>query len=68
MILQVLFYLEFRKEFSGSGGATSPSSIKTQLQYEILSGSFMRVDIFLGTKNDAEYLKTMKKDKECKDF
>lgn len=46
---------EFKKEFAGSGGAISPSAIKIQLQYELLSGSFMRVDIFFGTKNDAEY-------------
>ncbi|RDY22902.1 hypothetical protein CHF27_010810 [Romboutsia maritimum] len=52
---------EFKKEFLGSG---SPSSIKIQLQYELLTGSFMRVDIFSGTKNDAEYLKTMEKDKK----
>lgn len=59
---------EFKKEFAGSGGVISPSAIKIQLQYELLSGSFMRVDIFSGTKNDAEYLKTMKKDKERKDL
>ena len=52
---------EFKKEFPGSGGSGSPSSIKIQLQYELLTGSFIRVDIFSGTKNDAEYLKTMKK-------
>lgn len=59
---------EFKKKFPGSGGAGSPSSIKIQLQYELLSGTFMRVDIFPGIKNDAEYLKTMKKDKERKDL
>ncbi|MDK2587531.1 IS4 family transposase [Romboutsia sedimentorum] len=59
---------EFKKEFAGSGGVISPSAIKIQLQYELLSGSFMRVDIFSGTKNDAEYLKTMKKDKERRDL
>ncbi|MGL4450444.1 MAG: hypothetical protein ACRCTZ_04550 [Sarcina sp.] len=35
---------------------------KIQLQYELLTGSFMRVDIYLGTKNAAEYLNIMKKD------
>ncbi|MEG1990400.1 MAG: IS4 family transposase [Clostridia bacterium] len=59
---------EFKKEFPGAGGSGSPSSIKIQLQYELLTGSFMRVDIYSGTTNDAEYLKTMKKDKERKDL
>lgn len=59
---------EFKKEFAGSGGVISPSAIKIQLQYELLTGSFMRVDIYSGTKNDAEYLNIMKKDKERKDL
>lgn len=59
---------EFKKAFPGSGGSGSTSSIKIQLQYELLSGSFMRIDIYPGTKSDAEYLKTMKKDKDCKDL
>ncbi|HBC2035125.1 TPA: IS4 family transposase, partial [Clostridium perfringens] len=32
---------EFKKKFPGSGGAGSPSSIKVQLQYDLLTGSFM---------------------------
>jgi len=59
---------EFKKELPGSGGSASPSSIKIQLQYELLSGSFMRIDIFPGTKHDAEYLNTMTKDKDLKDL
>lgn len=59
---------EFKKTFPGAGGSGSTSSIKIQLQYELLSGSFMRIDIYPGTKSDAEYLKTMKKDKDCKDL
>ncbi|MEG2985618.1 MAG: transposase, partial [Peptostreptococcaceae bacterium] len=50
---------KFKKEFPGSGGSGSTSSIKIQLQYELLSSSFMRIDIYPGTKSDAEYLKTM---------
>lgn len=37
---------EFKKKFPGSGGVASPSSIKIQLQYELLTGSFMNIDIF----------------------
>ena len=51
---------EFKKKFPGSGGSGSPSSIKIQLQYELLTGSFMNIDIFSGIKTDVEYLKTMK--------
>ncbi len=59
---------EFKKKFPGSGGSGSPSSIKVQLQYELLTGSFMRVDIFSGIKTDVEYLKTMKKYKNNKEL
>ncbi len=41
---------EFKKKFPGSGGSASPSSIKVQLQYELLTGSFMNIDIFSGIK------------------
>lgn len=43
---------KFKKKFPGSGGVASPSSIKVQLQYELLTGSFMNIDIFSGIKND----------------
>lgn len=59
---------EFKNEFQGAGGSGSPSSIKIQLQYELLTGSFMRVDIFSGTKNDTEYLNVMKEDNKCNDL
>lgn len=58
---------EFKKKFSGSGGVASPS-LKVQLQYELLTGSFMNIDIFSGIKNDVDYLKTMKKYKNNKDL
>lgn len=59
---------EFKEEFPGTGGSNSSSAIKIQLQYELLSGTFMRVDIFSGTTNDAEYLEVMKNDKDLKDL
>ena len=59
---------EFKKKFPGSGGSGSPSSIKIQLQYKLLTGSFMNIDIFSGIKTDVEYLKTMKKYKDYKDL
>lgn len=52
---------EFKNKFPGSGGSASPSSIKIQLQYELLTGSFMKIDIFSGIKTDAEYIKSYEK-------
>lgn len=45
---------EFSEEYKGSGGSASEAAIKIQLQYELLSGTFMCCDIERGTKNDAE--------------
>lgn len=59
---------ESEKKFPGSGGVASTSSIKIQLQYELLTGSFMNIDIFSGIKNDAEYIKVMQKDRQNKDL
>ncbi len=59
---------EFKDDFPGSGGVSSSSAIKIQLQYKLLSGSFMRMDIFKGIKHDAEYLNIMEKDTENKDL
>ncbi len=59
---------KFKKKFLGSGGSGSPSSIKIQLQYDLLTDSFMNIDIFSGIKTDVEYLKTMKKYKYYKDL
>ncbi|SQB61424.1 transposase [Clostridium perfringens] len=52
---------EFKKKFSSSGGSGSPSSIKVQLQYELLTGSFMNIDIFSGIKTDVKYFKNNEK-------
>lgn len=59
---------EFADEFFGSGGSASPSAIKIQLQYELLSGMFMKADIFSGTKNDVTYLDVMETDSRPKDL
>lgn len=59
---------ESEKKFPESGGVASTSSIKIQLQYELLTGSFMNIDIFSGIKNDAEYIKVMQKDRQNKDL
>ncbi|MCQ9628618.1 transposase, partial [Cetobacterium somerae] len=59
---------EFANEFAGTGGSASSSAIIIQLQYELLSGSFMRLDIFSGTNSDVNYLDIMGIDKERGDL
>ncbi len=51
----------FYNEFKGSGGSSSKSAIKIQLQYDLLTGNFLCCDIFDGTTGDCNYLETMDK-------
>ena len=51
----------FYNEFKGSGGARSKSAIKIQLQYDLLSGSFLCCDTCSGTSSDSKYVETMDK-------
>lgn len=53
---------EYADKFPGAGGSGSSSAIKIQLQYELLTGSFMKMDIFPRTKADATYLESMEKE------
>ena len=53
--------LNFYDEFKGSGGARSKAAIKIQLQYNLLSGSFLCCDIDNGTSSDGKYVETMDK-------
>lgn len=50
---------KFASEYRGSGGSSSKSAIKIQLQYDLLSGSFLCCDFFSGTVNDYNYLDAM---------
>lgn len=50
---------KFCNEYKGSGGSSSKSAIKIQLQYDLLSGSFLCCDFFSGTVTDSNYLETM---------
>ena len=51
---------KFSTEFKGVGGS-SKSSIKIQLQYDLLSGDFICCDPISGAINDATYIDTMNK-------
>ncbi|MGL5702960.1 MAG: IS4 family transposase [Cetobacterium sp.] len=59
---------EYADKFPGAGGSGSSSAIKIQLQYELLTGSFMKMDVFSGTKADATYLESMEKDNKKNDL
>lgn len=50
---------KFALEYKGSGGSSSKSAIKIQLQYDLLSGNFLCCDFFSGTVNDYNYLNEM---------
>lgn len=59
---------EYADKFPEAGGSGSSSAIKIQLQYELLTGSFMKMDIFPGTKADATYLESMEKENKKNDL
>ena len=40
-------------------GSTNPSSVKIQLQYNLLTGEFILCDVLEGTKNDPSYIPTL---------
>jgi hypothetical protein len=48
----------FAPFYESAGGDTSPSSIKIQYEYDVLSGGFLELQLGCGRKNDAEYLQT----------
>lgn len=62
--------IEYLDKYPGTGSAKNPmSSIKIQLEFDLLSGQFLNYDIFSGTTNDTLYLdalsKTIEKDDLC---
>lgn len=50
---------KFNNEFKGSGGSSSKSAIKIQLQYDLLSGEFICCDTYSGTSSDSKYVDVM---------
>ena len=59
---------KFYNEFKGSGGSSSKAAIKIQLQYDLLSGSFICCDTYNGTASDGKYVEIMDKYTEAKDL
>ena len=50
---------KFCNEFKGAGGVSSKSAIKIQLQYDLLTGSFICCDNYSGTSSDSKYVEVM---------
>ena len=50
---------KFCNEFKGSGGVSSKAAIKIQLQYDLLTGSFICCDTYGGTSSDSNYVEVM---------
>lgn len=59
---------KFYNEFKGSGGSSSKAAIKIQLQYDLLSGSFLCCDTYNGTASDGKYVEVMDKYTEAGDL
>lgn len=58
----------FSSEFKAVGGNASKFSIKIQLQYDLLSGTFMCCEPMSGAINDGSYIDTMDKNTENGDL
>lgn len=52
---------EYQKQFRGSGGISSKSAIKIQLQYDLLSGDFLICDIGDVSTSHGKYVQIMDK-------
>ena len=47
---------EYNKTYKGSGGSGTKSSIKIQLEYDLLTGEFIHCETTSGIENDVSYL------------
>ncbi|MBU3105074.1 hypothetical protein [Clostridium gasigenes] len=57
-----------KSTFRWTGGSSSNSAVKIQLEYDLLTGSFLGCDIFEGVSNDIEYLPTLQQNIEAKEL
>ena len=61
--------IEYIDKYPGTGSAKNPmSSIKIQLEFDLLSGQFLNYDIFSRNTNDALYVDTLSKTIEKDDL
>ena len=55
----------FATDYQGSGGSSNTAGVKIQLEYDLLSGQFLNVQLGPGKNNDKTYgttcLETVKK-------
>ena len=70
-ILDVTFFRlpdVFSSEYPGSGGKVNTAGVKIQLEYDVLRGQFLHVQVGPGNRNDKTYgttcLKTVERKKD----
>jgi len=54
--------------YRGSGGSSSDSAVKIQLEYELFTGNFIQCDVSEAVSNDANYLPTLERGIEPNDL
>ena len=57
-----------KSTYRGSGGSSSDSAAKIQLEYELFTGNFIQCDVIEGVSNDADYLPTLERGIEPNDL
>jgi len=57
-----------KSTYRGSGGSSSDSAAKIQLEYELFTGNFIQCDVSEAVSNDADYLPTLERGIEPNDL
>ena len=57
-----------KSTYRGSGGSSSDSAVKIQLEYELFTGNFIQCDVSEAVSNDADYLPTLERGIEPNDL
>ena len=45
----------FQNNYVGNGGSASNAAVKIHLEYDLLTGAFLNLELTSGTRSDAEY-------------
>ena len=53
-----------KSTYRGSGGSSSDSAAKIQLEYELFTGNFIQCDVIEGVSNDADMVENLQKKEE----
>jgi len=57
-----------KSTYRGSGGSSSDSAVKIQLEYDLFTGNFIQCDVSEAVSNDADYLPTLERGIEPNDL